>query len=129
MHVEDSTFWAGSWPHARKSAVTRLDECALKPPIEPAIADPTKFLYVFTSTIAAGSTLSTERTSEAGMTASTATDLPRPSIQLTADGFLSVQKLPERASSCEPGKQLISSDTTVLTPLPTMFTAQRRMTR
>ena len=34
MLVDDSTFWAGSWPHARNMAVTTLDACALKPPSE-----------------------------------------------------------------------------------------------
>lgn len=40
---------------------------------------------------------------DAGSTASHAMLLPRPSIQLIADGFLSVHMLPERPSSSEPG--------------------------
>lgn len=38
------------------------------------------------------------RTTAAGMMASQTTDLPRPSIQFTAVGFLSAQKLPEMLS-------------------------------
>ena len=40
MLVDDSTFWAGSWPHARNMAVTTLEACALKPPSEPPSAEP-----------------------------------------------------------------------------------------
>eukprot|EP00966_Prymnesium_polylepis_P103064 2387281-Prymnesium_polylepis.1 len=49
MQLDDSTFCAGSCPHARKTAVTTLEACALNPPSEPAIAEPTRFLFVLTS--------------------------------------------------------------------------------
>lgn len=113
-------------------AATKFAACALYPPMLPAMAEPTKFLLMFTSTNASvvvfkictnsrghdflyslklscgktrhlhqqrqrrGSdtqfkTLPTSRTTFAGMVASHTADLPRPSIQLMAAGFLSVQ--------------------------------------
>jgi hypothetical protein len=66
MQWELSTFCAGSCPVAIKSAVTKLDAWALNPPniidismqlyiygmspMDPAIADPIKFLFIFKST-------------------------------------------------------------------------------
>jgi hypothetical protein len=40
MQFELSTFWAGSWPVARKHAVTMLDAWALYPPIDPVCNGP-----------------------------------------------------------------------------------------
>jgi hypothetical protein len=48
------------------------------------------------STRAEVEVLSTDLTTWAGMMASATTDLPRPSTQFTAAGFLSVQKFPAK---------------------------------
>jgi hypothetical protein len=50
MQLEDSTFWAGSWPVARNMAATMFEAWALLPPIEPATAEPTRFFWMFRST-------------------------------------------------------------------------------
>ena len=71
--------------------VRMLDACALNPPILPAIADPIRFFFVLRLTRSPTVVLSTLLTIAPEMTASATTDLPRPSIQLIAAGFLSVQ--------------------------------------
>ena len=58
--------------------------------------DPMRFLLTLSSTRAAVEVLSRFFITLAGTTASATTDLPRPSNQLTAAGFLSVQKFPVR---------------------------------
>ena len=58
--------------------------------------DPTRFFDILRSTRAEVEVLSTVLTMWAGTMASATTDLPRPSTQFTAAGFLSVQKLPRR---------------------------------
>ena len=63
-------------------------------PIDPAMEDPMRFFDVFRSTRAAVEVLRTYLTMWAGTMASATTDLPRPSTQFTAAGFLSVQKFP-----------------------------------
>ncbi|KAG9353701.1 hypothetical protein JZ751_011823 [Albula glossodonta] len=50
----------------------------------------------------------TSRTTLAGMVASHTADFPRPSIQLMAAGFLSVQKLPLTARMLRPANTTIS---------------------
>lgn len=50
MQLEDSTFWAGSWPVAMNMAVTILEACALLPPMDPAMAEPIKFFWTLRST-------------------------------------------------------------------------------
>ena len=64
--------------------------------MDPAMEEPTRFLEMLRSTRAEVEVLRTVLTMWAGTMASATTDLPRPSTQLTAAGFLSVQKLPER---------------------------------
>mmetsp|Transcript_3369 Transcript_3369/g.10589 ORF Transcript_3369/g.10589 Transcript_3369/m.10589 type:complete len:224 (+) Transcript_3369:562-1233(+) len=98
-----------------------LDACALLPPMEPATAEPIRFLATFSSTIASTVVLSTVRTTSPGSVASTHTLLPRPSTQFMADGFLSTQTLPERASSCARGKRSSTTDMAASTPLLIMF--------
>ena len=71
----------------------------MNPPMLPACAEPTRFLALLRSTILSGVVLSTSETILAGTTASQHTDLPRPSSQLMAAGFLSVQKLPLRLTT------------------------------
>ena len=56
--------------------------------------DPTRFFDMLRSTKAEVDVLSTVLIILAGTIASATTDLPLPSTQLTAAGFLSVQKLP-----------------------------------
>mmetsp|Transcript_22188 Transcript_22188/g.51237 ORF Transcript_22188/g.51237 Transcript_22188/m.51237 type:complete len:287 (+) Transcript_22188:168-1028(+) len=91
MQFELSITCAGSWPVARKTAATMLAACALLPPTLPAMAEPTRFLRIATSTNAGTLVLRVFLTTALGMTASTTTDLPLPSIQFTAAGFLSAQ--------------------------------------
>lgn len=91
IQFELSTFCAGSCPVARYMAVKIFAACALNPPIEPAIADPTRFLDMFRSTIASTDVFKTDCTIALGIIASADTDFPLPSIQLMAAGFLSVQ--------------------------------------
>jgi hypothetical protein len=67
-------------PVAMKMAVTMFAACALKPPMLPATAEPTRFLEIFTSTRACTVVLRIEHTTSAGTTASHTTDFPRPSI-------------------------------------------------
>lgn len=95
MQWELSTFCAGSWPVAMKMAVTILLAWALKPPRAPAIAEPARFLIVFSSTSDCTLVFRTFFTTSSLITASQTTDFPRPSIQFTAAGFLSEQKLPD----------------------------------
>mmetsp|Transcript_19347 Transcript_19347/g.64860 ORF Transcript_19347/g.64860 Transcript_19347/m.64860 type:complete len:209 (-) Transcript_19347:270-896(-) len=102
-------------------AVRMLEEWAFCPPMEPASALPMRFLCMLSRAMAAGVVLSTFSTMGPGITASADTDLPRPSTQLIAEGFLSVQKLPLRPRSSVPGKRCMMSSTTLLTPLDTMF--------
>mmetsp|Transcript_7878 Transcript_7878/g.26807 ORF Transcript_7878/g.26807 Transcript_7878/m.26807 type:complete len:225 (+) Transcript_7878:242-916(+) len=121
MQLELSTFCAGSWPQARYTAVTMFAACALKPPTLPAMALPTRFLFVLVYTMAETVVLSVERTTEAGMTASATTVLPRPSIQLIAAGFLSVHMLPLMATSSTSGKSSWRASMALTQPLDTMF--------
>uniref|UniRef100_A0A6B0U4H7 Putative secreted protein n=1 Tax=Ixodes ricinus TaxID=34613 RepID=A0A6B0U4H7_IXORI len=72
-------------------AVTMLAACALNPPTLPAMAEPIKFFVMFTSTKAWVFVLRTSFTTLAGIVASQTTLFPRPSIQFSAAGFLSVQ--------------------------------------
>mmetsp|Transcript_14221 Transcript_14221/g.44423 ORF Transcript_14221/g.44423 Transcript_14221/m.44423 type:complete len:228 (-) Transcript_14221:302-985(-) len=102
-------------------AVRMLDACAFCPPIEPASALPMRFLCTLSRATAAGVVLRTEATTDAGRMASAATLFPRPSIQLIADGFLSVHMLPERPRSWVPGYFSRIDSTTLFTPLETMF--------
>merc|ERR1719419_163608 len=96
IQLELHTVWAGSCPVAMKTAATMLAAWALNPPMLPAIAEPIRFLLVLRSTTAWTDVFSRDFTTVLGTTASHTTDLPRPSSQLTADGFLSVQKFPLR---------------------------------
>nr|GLL26953.1 3-hydroxy-3-methylglutaryl-coenzyme A reductase-like [Ipomoea trifida] len=59
---------------------------ALNPPRAPAMADPVRFLSMLSSTKEATSVFSTLLTTSSFIMASQTTDLPRPSIQLTAAG-------------------------------------------
>lgn len=61
-------------------AVTTLAACALFPPILPAIADPIKFLLMFTSTNAVTVVFNTSVMILEGTMASLTTYFPRPSI-------------------------------------------------
>lgn len=54
-----------------------------------------RFFDILRSTSAEVDVLRTDLTMWAGTIASATTDLPRPSTQFTAAGFLSVQKLPK----------------------------------
>ena len=63
--------------------------------MDPAMDEPTRFLEMLRSTRAEVEVLRTVLTMCAGTMASDTTDLPLPSTQLMAAGFLSVQKLPE----------------------------------
>ena len=58
-------------------------------PMEAAMEDPMRFFDMLRSTRAEVEVLRTDLTTWAGTTASATTDLPRPSIQLIAAGFLS----------------------------------------
>ena len=69
-------------------------------PMDPAMEDPTRFFDILRSTRAEVDVLSTVLIIWAGTMASATTDLPLPSTQLTAAGFLSVQKLPRGYSGC-----------------------------
>lgn len=68
-----------------------LEAWALKPPMDPAMALPIRFFLMFKLHRSVTVVLSTVLTTLPGMTASATTLLPRPSIQLIAAGFLSVQ--------------------------------------
>ncbi|BAT06215.1 Os08g0512801, partial [Oryza sativa Japonica Group] len=74
-----------------KIAVTILLAWALKPPRAPATAEPARFLITLSSTNDCTLVFSTFLTTSSLITASQTTDLPRPSIQFTAAGFLSEQ--------------------------------------
>ena len=63
--------------------------------MEPAMEEPMRFFDILRSTSAEVDVLRTDLTMWAGTIASATTDLPRPSTQFTAAGFLSVQKLPK----------------------------------
>lgn len=67
-------------PVAMYTAVTTLAAWALFPPILPAIADPIKFLLIFTSTNAVTEVFNTSVMIFEGTMASLTTYLPRPSI-------------------------------------------------
>merc|ERR1719491_1556484 len=121
MQLELSTFCAGSCPVARKTAVTILAAWALNPPIDPANADPIKFLSILSLTIVFTSVLRVARTTSFGIVASTTTDFPLPSIQLIAEGFLSVQTLPLKATSSNVGNIVRSKSTTASVPFDTIF--------
>mmetsp|Transcript_17751 Transcript_17751/g.68860 ORF Transcript_17751/g.68860 Transcript_17751/m.68860 type:complete len:279 (+) Transcript_17751:334-1170(+) len=121
MQLELSTFWAGSCPHARYTAVTTLEACALKPPMEPAMAEPTRFFCVFRSSISSTLLFSTVCTMLRLIVASTTTDLPRPSTQLTAAGFLSVHRLPLRLTTRMSGNVSSITVSAFSTPLEIMF--------
>ena len=64
--------------------------------MDPAMAEPIRFFDMLRSTKAEVEVLSTDLTMCAGTMASATTDLPRPSTQFTAAGFLSVQKFPAK---------------------------------
>nr|GMD01521.1 Os08g0512801 [Ipomoea batatas] len=64
---------------------------ALNPPRAPAMADPVRFLSMLSSTKEATSVFSTLLTTSSFIMASQTTDLPRPSIQLTAAASSGVQ--------------------------------------
>ena len=96
MQLLLAMFWAASWPVAMKMAVTMLAAWALKPPMLPAMAEPVRFLAMLRSQSADVVVLSVVSMMSPGMMAWHVTDLPRPSIQLMAAGFLSVQTLPLR---------------------------------
>ena len=68
--------------------------------MDPAMAEPTRFFDVLRSTRAEVDVFRTDLMMWAGTMASATTDLPRPSTQFTAAGFLSVQKLPDRETTC-----------------------------
>mmetsp|Transcript_9699 Transcript_9699/g.20527 ORF Transcript_9699/g.20527 Transcript_9699/m.20527 type:complete len:346 (+) Transcript_9699:339-1376(+) len=121
MQLDDSTFWAGSCPVARKTAVTTLAAWALNPPKAPAMAEPTRFFWRFVFTMEGTSVLRVDRTTSFGMVASTITDLPRPSIQLVAAAFLSVHMFPLRATSTSEGNFDLRSSITARLPFDTMF--------
>mmetsp|Transcript_53840 Transcript_53840/g.109506 ORF Transcript_53840/g.109506 Transcript_53840/m.109506 type:complete len:306 (-) Transcript_53840:1017-1934(-) len=121
MQLEDSTFWAASWPVARYTAVTRLEAWALKPPTEPAMAEPMRFLLVFSAIMGSTSVFSTRFSTSRLMMVSTTTDLPRPLTQLMADGFLSVHMLPDKPLICMPGNSAATTCSASLTPLVIMF--------
>lgn len=84
-------------------AVTMLEACALNPPTEAAMAEPTRFLAMLRCTSASTVVLRVFLTTALGMVASATTVLPRPSIQLRAVAFLSVQKFPLTASTSRSG--------------------------
>ena len=63
---------------------------ALFPPRVPAKLEPTRFFTVFSRTMSAMEHFRTERRIDSGTVTSQDTDLPRPSSQLAAEGFLSV---------------------------------------
>lgn len=48
-----------TWPVAMNMAVTMFAACALNPPMDPAMADPTRFLLMLSSTNASTVVLST----------------------------------------------------------------------
>mmetsp|Transcript_17910 Transcript_17910/g.39715 ORF Transcript_17910/g.39715 Transcript_17910/m.39715 type:complete len:242 (+) Transcript_17910:347-1072(+) len=116
-----STFCAGSCPVARKTAVTMLAACALKPPTDPAMADPMWFFCLLVSIMSYTELFSTEVTMLSGMMASTTMLLPRPRIQLIAAGFLSVHMFPEMATSTRSGNSPSSTLMALRQPLLTMF--------
>ena len=62
------------------TAATIFAACALKPPILPAIAEPTRFLVRFKSTNALADVFNTDLTISPLTVASQTTDLPLPSI-------------------------------------------------
>mmetsp|Transcript_70274 Transcript_70274/g.120697 ORF Transcript_70274/g.120697 Transcript_70274/m.120697 type:complete len:328 (-) Transcript_70274:157-1140(-) len=121
MQLADSTTCAGSCPQARNTALTTLAACALKPPTLPAMADPTKFLRVATSTIPRTVVLRVSLTILDGIRASHTTDFPRPSIQLIAAGFLSLHTFPEMAMRRRFGNGVFRCSITARQPLETMF--------
>ena len=69
--------------------------------------DPTRFFDMLRSTKAEVDVLSTVRIILAGTMASATTDLPLPSTQFTAAGFLSVQKLPRDTGYHETYKRYV----------------------
>ncbi|GMP37216.1 hypothetical protein CsSME_00009006 [Camellia sinensis var. sinensis] len=69
---------------------------ALNPPSAPAMAEPVRFFSMFSSTNDATSVFRTFSTTASFIITSQTTDLPRPSIQFTAAGFLSEQKFPAK---------------------------------
>mmetsp|Transcript_17676 Transcript_17676/g.68602 ORF Transcript_17676/g.68602 Transcript_17676/m.68602 type:complete len:210 (-) Transcript_17676:787-1416(-) len=83
--------------------------------------EPTRFLLMLSSTMRSTVVLRTSRTTSARMTASQTTDRPRPSIQFTAEAFLSVQKLPERLRTQMSGKIVRSLARALSVPFDTMF--------
>ena len=71
-------------------AATMFAAWALFPPSVPAKLEPTRFFTVFNRTISAMEHFKTDRRMFSGMVTSQDTDLPRPSNQFAAEGFLSV---------------------------------------
>ncbi|KNC29763.1 hypothetical protein FF38_05226 [Lucilia cuprina] len=132
----DVTFCAGSWPVARKTAVTMLAACALlprnilkkridyhslSPPILPAIALPPIFFNLLHSTNVLASVFNTLRKVAAGIIHSVTTRLPRPLIQLIAAGFLSQQKLPLNEIICISGNSRLIHFNAISAPFETIF--------
>ncbi len=77
--------------HAINIDATMLAACALYPPMQPAISEPTWFLARLRRSRSLAVVLSFFLMTSPLTSASQITDLPRPSIQLMADAFLSVQ--------------------------------------
>ena len=86
-------------PVAKNMAATMFAACALFPPIDPASAAPIRFFTVFRRMMSATSHLRVEWRMRLGIWTSQETDLPRPSSQLAAEGFLSVQLIVKRNGS------------------------------
>lgn len=90
-------------------------------PILPAIAEPIMFFDIFKSTKACVVVFKTEETTSAETIHSQTTDFPLPSIQFTADGFLSVQTLPLRLSISISGNFACISFRALSVPFDIMF--------
>ena len=112
-------------PVAMKIAVTIFAACALNPPRDPAMAEPTRFLLTLSSRRASTLVFSTLVTTWPGTMASHTTDLPRPSTQLMADGFLSVQKLPLREMISSNGNFPLMKSSAFSTPYNNRFAHER----
>mmetsp|Transcript_1519 Transcript_1519/g.3035 ORF Transcript_1519/g.3035 Transcript_1519/m.3035 type:complete len:229 (-) Transcript_1519:135-821(-) len=87
----------------------------------PATIDPTRFFTLFTSTRLADVVFNTLLTMSSWIIVSQTTLFPRPSIQFTADGFLSVQKFPEILTTSILGKVSCRKSRALVTPLEIMF--------
>lgn len=90
-------------------------------PILPAIAEPIMFFDIFKSTKVCVVVFKMEKTTSAEIIHSQTTDFPLPSIQFTADGFLSVQTFPLRLSISISGNFTCISFSAFSVPFDTMF--------